>query len=130
MKLKLGELKPIMEALPVILEEKLPVKTAYWFTRTFRDLAREFKIFNETRMKLVDRYAKRDEKGKYIVKDGRYVMKDEKAFDREYDELAEQEIEIKFEPITIDQLGDINIKPMDLLKLGRLIKQENKDDKK
>jgi len=123
-KLKLGELRPIMEALPAVLDKEIPVKTAYWLARAFKQIGSEFEPFEKARQKLVEKHAKRDKKGKLIVKGNTYVMKSMEAFNKEYAELAEQKIEIKYEPITIEQLDEAKIKGTDILKLGRLIKEE------
>ncbi len=158
MKLKLGELRPIMDTLPVVLKKDLPGgKTSYWLARAFVDLQKEFKVLEETRKKLIDdkhgkRYTKdkkdkggkviekkgdlvllipKDEKGNQIGQ-GTYVMKDMEKFNKDYAEVAEQEVEIKYEPRPID---DFIIKDKDgnernvltgieILGLGRLIKEE------
>lgn len=136
MKLKLGELRPIMEALPAVLDKEIPAKTAYWLARAFKQIQPEFEPFERARQKLVEKHGKRyerdrkdkkgqviEKKGELIIKDNTYPMKDQELFNKEYNELAEQEIEIKYEPITVEQLGDAKIKGTDILKLGRLIKE-------
>lgn len=154
MKLKLGELRSIIDALPKVLEEKLPVKTSYWLSRAAVDITKEFQVFEETRKKMIEgKYGKKytkDKKvdGKVVEKKGElimvesedregnkistYVLTDQEAFNKEFMELAEQEIEIKYEPRPIDDFiikdsegKEINtIKGIDLLGLGRLIKEE------
>lgn len=146
MKLKLGELRPIIDTLPKIIEEKLPVKTSYWLSRALVDIIKEFKVFEETRKKLIeDKYGKRytkdkkdkdgkiiEKKGDLVIKNGVYVMTDMEAFEKEFTELAKQEIEIKYEPRPIESFiikdkdgKEMNtLKGADLLGLGRLIKEE------
>ena len=152
MKLQLGELRGIIETLPKIIQKKLPVKTSYWLQRAFVDITKEFKIFEDARKKLIEdthgkRYEKdkKDKAGKIIEKKGElvliedketkasiYMMKDMKAFNDDYTKLAEEGIEIKFEPISIENFivrdndgKEINgIEGSILLGLGRLIKEE------
>ena len=154
MKLKLGELRSIIDALPKVLEEKLPVKTSYWLSRAAVDITKEFQVFEETRKKMIEgKYGKKytkDKKvdGKVVEKKGElimvesedregnkistYVLTDQEAFNKEFMELAEQEVTIKYEPRPIDDFiikdsegKEINtIKGIDLLGLGRLIKEE------
>jgi len=153
-KLKLGELRLIVDTLPKIIEEKLPVKTSYWLSRALVDIMKEFQVFEDTRKKLIEgKYGKRytkdkkvdgkvvEKKGELVMveskdKDGNifstYVLTDQEAFNKEFMELAEQEVTIKYEPRPIDDfvIKDNNgketntIKGIDLLKLGRLIKEE------
>lgn len=151
MKLKLGEVKPMLDALQgdgideSVLDEKLPVLTSYWLARALTQLRTEFKPFEKTRQKLVEAHAKRhtkdqkNKKGKITAKKGEmvrvgnvFLMKDMKKFNEEYNELAEQEIEIKYEPIPIEKFivkdkdgNGINVlRGKDLMNLGRLIKEE------
>ena len=158
MKLKLGELRSIIETLPAVLRKDLPGgKTSYWLARALVDLQKEFQVFEDTRKKLIEdkhgkKYTKdkKDGKGNVIekkgdlvmlvpkAKDGRaigqgtYVMKDMEAFNKDYAEVAEQKIEIKYEPrpiedfIVKDQDGkEKNILTgIEILGLGRLIREE------
>lgn len=128
MKFKAGELKVIGEGLSEILEKELPVKPSYWLSRIAIKLDSELKAFEGARVKLVIKHAKKDEKGNPIVlkdKSGKptrnYDVTDMDAFNKEYDELAEQEIEININPIKLDALGDINLKPVILAKLEKII---------
>ena len=128
MKFKAGELKVIGEGLSEILEKELPVKPSYWLSRIAIKLDSELKAFEGARVKLVIKHAKKDEKGNPIVlkdKSGKptrnYDVTDMDAFNKEYDELAEQEIEININPIKLDTLGDINLKPVILAKLEKII---------
>lgn len=150
MKLKLGEVRPMIDALQgngidgCVLDEKLPVKTSYWLARALTQLRTEFEPFEKARQKLVEIHAKRhkkdqkDKKGKVIAKKGEmvrvgniFLMEDTEKFNEEYSELAEQEIEIKYEPIPIEKFivkdgegNEINaLKGNDILNLGRLIKE-------
>ena len=108
MKLQLGELRSLMDGLPAVLQKDLPIKTAYWLGRAFKEIAREFEPFEEARKKLVEKYVKKytkDEKdkngkvthkkGDFIVDGNRYVLTDEEAFQKEFTDLANQEVEIK-----------------------------------
>lgn len=128
MKIKVGELKVIGEGLSEILGKELPVKPSYWLARIATKLDSELRAFEKARVNLVIKYARKDEKGNPIVKkdkDGKptrdYDVPDMDAFNKEYDELAEQEIEININPIKLDALGDINLKPIILAKLEKII---------
>jgi len=119
--LQLGEIRSMIEVLPVLMEEKLPVKTAYWLARALQELSRKFEPFETARKNLVNKYAEKDEAGELIVDGDTYVIDDMEAFQAEFATLAEQEVEIKYNPLTLDQLGDIQVKGTDIFKLGRLI---------
>ncbi|KKL24810.1 hypothetical protein LCGC14_2411590 [marine sediment metagenome] len=164
MKLKLGELRGIIETLPEVLKKDLPGgKTSYWLARAAVDINKEFQVFEDTRKKMIEgKYGKKytkdkkDSKGKVIEKKGElimeikkdadgkevkdangnpissYVLTDQVAFNKEYMELAEVEVSIKYEPRPIDDFivkdKDDNEKNVltgiEILGLGRLIKEE------
>ena len=131
MKLQLGEIRPMIDVLPEVMDaEGLPTKTGYWFGRALVDLAKEHAPYEEARRKIVLEHAAKDDDGELITKpqgdDMVYVFDDMEAFNAALNEIANEEIEIKYEPVTIDQLGDAVIKGSVLLKLGRLIKEPDK----
>ncbi len=162
MKLKLGELRGIIETLPKVLEKDLPGgKTSYWLARAAVDINTEFQVFEDTRKKMIEgKYGKKytkDKKvdGKVVEKKGElimevrkdedgndvkdkqgnvistYVLTDQVAFNKEYMELAEVEVSIKYEPRPIDDFivkedgKEKNVlNGIEILGLGRLIKEE------
>ncbi len=160
MKLKLGELRGIIETLPEVLRKDLPGgKTSYWLARAAVDINKEFQVFEDTRRKMIEgKYGKKytkDKKvdGKIVEKKGElimevrkdddgnevkdkqgnvistYVLTDQVAFDKDYMEVAEQEVDIKYEPRKIDDFivkdKDGNEKNVlngiEIIGLGRLI---------
>lgn len=163
MKLKLGELRSIMDTLPGVLKKDLPGgKTSYWLARALVDINKEFGVFEDTRRKLIeDKYGKKYTKDKKVdgkvvgkkgelvmevmkdadgkeVKDARgtpistYVMTNEEQFRKDYAELSEQEVEIKYESRSIDDFiinkgkdDEKNVLTgIEILNMGRLIKGE------
>jgi len=126
MKIKAGELKIIAEGLSEILKIDLPVKPSYWLARIANKVESEMMAFETIRMNLIKKYAKKDKKGGFIFiqdkdKKQQYDISDIDAFNKEFNELFSQEIEIDVNPIKLDSLGDIKIKPLILAKLGKII---------
>jgi len=129
MKFNLNEVMGMQAGLDVILVKELPVKTAYWLARFLDKVKAEYKAMEKARIMLVEKLAKKDKKGKPLMKkakDGEpqsYDLTDENMvkFQAEYAELGKTEFEIDFKPIKLDQLGDIKLKPMVLIQLGKLV---------
>lgn len=120
MKLTLGDARGITMGLPEVMKEHLPTKMSYWFARTLRELNEHVGDMEKARAKLVDELAlkytkdKKDEKGNIVEKKGenvtknrQYVFKDQKKFEEEYKKLADQEIEIKYDGVTLEELEKI-----------------------
>ena len=128
MKLKAGELRNIGSGLMEILKIELPVKPSYWLGRIANKISSEQKVFETARMSLIKKHAKKDKKGNPLVikdKDGKptnnFDVPDIEAFNKEFEELNKQEFEISIDPIKLDALGDIKIKPVILAKLEKII---------
>ena len=54
----------------------------------------EFKKFEEKRMALVEKFAKKNEKGEKIVKDNQYEIDNQKEFDEEFENLKVENKEV------------------------------------
>ena len=118
------------QGLDVILAKELPVKTAYWLARFLDKVGVEYKAFETARVKLAEKYAKKDKDGKPAMKKvkdmpDQYDITDDnmKKFNDELGELGKEEFEIDFKPIKLEQLGDIKIKPLVLVQLGKVIEE-------
>ena len=130
MKFTLNEVQGMQAGLDVILAKELPVKTGYWLARFLDKVSAEFKAMDKVRIKLIEKYAKKDKDGKPMmkkVKDGEqpkeYDITEANMvkFQAEFGELGKAEFEVDFKPIKLEQLGDIKLKPIVLVQLGKLI---------
>lgn len=122
----------MQKGLDVILAKELPVKTAYWLARFLDKVTIEYKAMEKVRIKLIEKYAKKDKDGKPMMKEVKkgeqpkeYDLTDDnmKKFQDEFAELGKEEFEIDFKPIKVEQLGDIKIKPIVLVQLGKIIEE-------
>jgi len=130
MKFKLNEIRLATDGLAEILEKELPVKTAYWLARFLDKVNSENASMEKARIILVKKHAKKDDKGNPMFvkdKDGKdtnqYDIPDMDTFQNEFIELTNEEVEIDFKPIKLEQLGDIKLKPITLAKLGKIIEE-------
>jgi hypothetical protein len=119
--IKLGELKEIVNGLNQIMGEKLPVKTAWAFTKLAKTIQSEVKAYEENRMKLIETYGKKDDKGKIILENNQYAIEDKEAFGKEFFELGNIEIEINFTPVSLGDLGDIKLSPVSIMALEKFV---------
>jgi len=159
-KLTLGDGQGITQGLPEVMKSKLPVKMAYWFARTLRELGEHMQDMEKAREKLVDEHAKKytkdkkdkdgrliEEKGKPVTIKNRYQFKDQKKFEKAFKELADQEIEIKYDGVTLEELeklvgeqecpeckkkipSEVIFRGMDIFNLGKLVLDPDGEKKK
>ena len=85
-----------------------------------KELEEQVKIISE-------KYCKRDQEGKPKMIPGpqaQYDIEDMDAFNVELEKLTEIEIDLGFNPLTLEQLGDAKMKPRDLIGLEDFITDE------
>lgn len=130
MRFSLNEVMGMQAGLNVILAKELPIKTSYWLARFLDKIGIEFKAMDKARIKLIEKYAKKDKDGKPMMKKVKkgeqpkeYDLTDNnmKKFQAEYGELGKEEFEIQFTAIKLADLGDIKLKPIVLIQLGKII---------
>ncbi len=98
---------------------KLPVKVAYAITKNINKINTELKAYNEEKVKLIDKYAEKDEKGELKTNEiGNVILKEEHIEDwnRDIAELLSIENEIDIHMINLDDLlnSNYNISPAEL----------------
>ena len=112
MKLKLSEIVNAQEQIKKLVETKLPVKVSFKINKLIVSIQPDLKIFEDKRNELVKEYGGvPDEAGMIKVTDPEKL----KVFMEKVSELVSIEVEIDFEPIKIQELGDIVLAPKDLV---------------
>lgn len=142
MQLKLGQLDTVNIIIGGLIynddgsKVKLPIRPAYFISKFIKQLANELQQFHEARLQLCEKYCKRDKNGDPVIitdaNNSDYTMYDftgenKVLKDKEFADLCEGFIEIPFDPIKIDDLGDISIAPpilQALFDFGFLIEEE------
>lgn len=120
--MKFSEVFQVLEIRNLLVDQKLPIRVSYKFTRFFNELENEAKFFNDTLQKLIEEYGKKDEEGNYIYTEDKQGVKiqDDKfqeCMDK-IDELNKLEVNLTYIPeFTLDELEPLNLemKYIDLL---------------
>ena len=134
MKLEFRELKPMLEGLKVVLEKEFDdAKGALRLGLAKAQILAEFGPCEQARLKLAEKYARKDEEGNFIelkTDEGTtYDIENVEAFSIEMSDLMKQEITIKYNPISVDMLAGVKgVIGEDIAKLGRLIKDDEDDE--
>lgn len=104
-----------------LLSSNLPLATAFTLLKVNDELGKCRDLYENNRMALLDKFAKKGESGELLVDDSRtsYVIDDKSTYDKEFDLLVEQEVEIP--QIHLSSLKDIKITPKALLILLKTI---------
>lgn len=118
MKLSLGQIMEIAQALGTIVQQPLKPMGAYWVARLSRKINEETKTIEESRNALVLEYA-----GDNVNSDGNPEVPSEKQseFFVEVQKLYAQEIEIDLPTIKVEHLDGATLTPVVLMMLGDLV---------
>ena len=118
--LKLSKLKILIEGLNQALQLDIESTNSLRISRLLLKLSEENELFNKERIKLCEKYAKKDENGKSVADETQnYVMEDLASFNTEFENLQNEETEIEFKPIIVEKLP--KIKPYVLLLIDDLL---------
>ncbi len=125
-KVIVSKLSNIINNLNKIAErEDIPIKSSFKISRLLNLLSIEAERYDESRFKIINKYGKKDEQGELIVnKDNNTISIQEDKLDvlnKEINDLNSIEITIEFDPISINDFGDINIAPKYLIDLNVFI---------
>ena len=112
--MKFSEAFQILEIRNLLVDQKLPIKVSYKFTKFFNELETEVKFFNESLQKLIEEYGKRDEDGNFIYTDDKQGIKiqDDKFQEcmSKISELNNLEVNLTYIPeFTLDELESLNL---------------------
>lgn len=97
MKMKNSEIVAFLNTCAGLREKHLPVRLAYAIKKNMAAVQEAATAYMEEREELIARYAKKDKKGEYLVKDS---YKDE--FEKDMSELLAIETAVKIHTVSID----------------------------
>lgn len=117
MKVKLSDVYVSVPVLTKVLDLELPVTVSYKFMKLVNNLNEELKGIEEQRVKLVKKYS--TEENQATVAD---TKKEE--FLAEFTSLLNEEIDINWEKLALEKLGDsLKLSPNELNKVSYLFSE-------
>ncbi|MEM3091778.1 MAG: hypothetical protein QXD05_01455 [Candidatus Pacearchaeota archaeon] len=119
MEITIKQLIESAESLAILAQKDMPIKTSYKLGKLLNKIREELKLYEEQRNNLIKKYGKDIGGGNYQIDEN-----DEEAinkFKKEHEELINLTVNIEYEPISLDSLGDIKISPMHMANLDLFI---------
>ena len=101
-------------------------RTAYQVARLLKKLESELATYNDTRIKLIERYAKKKEDGTYEVNERneyQFTQENMQAYVGEINNLLQEQIEIDANPLKLDDLVDLEFTPAEMVALEPFIEE-------
>jgi len=122
-KLTLGQIVSSVQVLSVIASTKLPVKTSYNLNKMLRKVSKEAEIYEEERVKILERFMEDDEEGKRVIPKDKREEAQQAVMD-----LLGQEVDIVLPELTLDMLETVDISPLDLQVIEPLLNLKEDDE--
>ena len=120
MKVTLKEIVESQEAMRALSNKSLRGRVAFKVARLLKKLEAELTTFNDTRTKLIESYAKKDEEGNFVTNDkNEYQFDQENAnkFVEEINKLLLEELDIDANPILVDEIEELDFTPAEMAAL-------------
>ena len=120
MKVTLKDIVESQEVMRTLSNKPLRGRVAFKVARLLKKLEAELTTFNDTRVKLIESYAKKDEEGNYVTNDrNEYQFDQDNAnkFVEEINKLLSEELDIDANPILVDEIEDLDFTPAEMAAL-------------
>lgn len=131
-KLKNSEIYNATHALIEMSQKPLPIKAAFAINKTLDKMKAAYKVIDELRQKELHLHGKKDEDGKLVTGEGGAVEfitpDDQDAFAAKWQELLEEETEVRVHQTTLDAFGDTQVTPALLDAFSFLFKDGDDDE--
>lgn len=101
-------------------------RTAYQVARLLKRLEAELATYNDTRLKLVEQYAKKKEDGSFELNEKneyQFTQENMQAYINEMNNLLQEKIEIDANPLKLDDLLDLEFTPAEMVTLEPFIEE-------
>ncbi len=98
---------------------------AFSIAKNIKKIAAELEAYEETRKKLLEEKADKDEKGKAIIEEGNYKLSPEATQEvlEEINQLQQNEIDLDLTKIQIEELNSADLTPQELFTVEFMIKE-------
>ncbi|MCH1974693.1 hypothetical protein MCI89_20325 [Muricomes sp. OA1] len=120
MKIKNSQVVTFLNGVADIQSKMLPTKVGYAIARNIALLESVAKAYEEERTKIIDKYAKKGEDGRYIVVGNTYDIQDMSGFGADMDELLGIENEVSIHTVPISELEKCDLEQFDALTIKDL----------
>jgi|SRR5699024_256076 len=120
MKIQVKDVFSLADGIAELIDKELDIKVAFKVERNRIKIAEEFKVANEVRKQIIDKYKEKELEG------GRIKLKDDKvqSYKNELNELMEQEIDVDLHHIYLDELVGVSVKPRVISMLEKILKEK------
>ena len=123
--MKFVSIENLYTILKTFQEKEMPIKLSYKFSKIFDSIESDYQFFFSQLKKILDKYAEKDEEGKFVQNGDHIPLKKEtlELAEKALNDLYETEITLPKIIFTLDELEELNIKPFELKALLPFIEE-------
>lgn len=130
MKVTLANIKNMEASLDSLLKKELNIRVAYRLSKLAKQIYNELVIFEDNRIKLIKKYGSFNKESQVFEIDPKN-QKNIDAFTSEFNQLISEEVDINFQPISLEDLEDIKLSAIDMMHFNNfIIEDQNKEQNK
>jgi hypothetical protein len=122
--LTLSEAIGLVPILRQLMSKNFKGSVSFKIGRLVRELDKELKLFEKERERLIKKYAEKDDNGNLIFTGKNVKILDTIQFNKEIEELLNNELNINAEKIDIEIFDDVEISPEQAMILEYIIKEK------
>tara|TARA_Y100001938_G_C8095082_1_gene437590 strand:- start:1163 stop:1591 length:429 start_codon:yes stop_codon:yes gene_type:complete len=124
MKVTLRNIYGASNILGLLVEQQLPIRIAFRLTRLITRLNEEYSNLDNHRKKLVEEYGEAIKESDPNNPSYTFSEENQQKFTEQFNELLDEKVEIEWEPISIEDLGEnITISVRELNGIGFIFKE-------
>ncbi len=130
MELTLGRLTDAQGAVAKLYKQDgFDSVTAYRVMKNFNAVAAEVKIYEEQRIKLCEKYAKKDEEGKPVIENENYMFEDEDflKLNEQIGALREETVDVKIRKVSLESISCAKLSPAQIESIGFMLDIEDEE---
>jgi hypothetical protein len=101
-------------------QKYLPTKLSFAIAANVEEASKKIKIYDAERIKLAEKFCKRDENGDPVIEDNKYVFEVVIAWDKAVQELLDTEIEVAMTTVSFDDVARCDEPGFDKLTVSEL----------
>ena len=110
MKVKIKDIYSCRNALAKVASSEMPINMSFKFARMLKALNEEYSTIEEQRVGLVQKHGEKVSDSEHQIKSDEQKEK----FMKDFEKLLDEEIDVDYEKISINDMQGINISPQEL----------------
>jgi len=129
MKIKLAQIKAIEEPLAKLADKELDIRISYRLGKFIKVIGQELQELETNRIKLIKKYGKPVD-NKAGQQEYQIEEENKNKFIDDFNKLLQEEINVDFSPISLEELKDVQLTPVDVMRLEGIVIVDNKKKEK